>query len=29
MLWQVFKVKRLLAWQTNAELISDAMPKVI
>jgi hypothetical protein len=29
MIWQDFKVKRLLAWQTNVELISDAMQKVI
>jgi hypothetical protein len=29
MLWQVFKVKRLRAWQINAELMLDATLKVI
>jgi hypothetical protein len=29
MIWQGFKVKRLRAWLTNAELMLDAMPKVI
>ena len=29
MIWQDFKVKRLLAWLTNAEQMSGVMPKVI
>ena len=29
MLWQGFKVKRLRAWLTNAELMLDATLKVI
>jgi hypothetical protein len=29
MIWLVFKVKRLRAWQINAELMLDATLKVI